>query len=166
MGFRLQVWAVSVAAGLGGCASLDAAKDPGSFCSQEPAVCTVLGVAVVAGATMLLRSGKGDREPVLQAGGGPGRVSDERLKEVMRPIDQLPNGLWRYAFRYRGDPGWFVGVSAQEVLARPELAHAAAIGPHGYLRVDYGALGLRITNEPGMRLAGQQAEAAAVSSGR
>lgn len=63
-------------------------------------------------------------------------ASDVRLKNIIRKVDELPNGLNVYEFEYKGQPGQIHrGVIAQEVKKiMPE-----AIGPTmgGYMTVDY-----------------------------
>jgi hypothetical protein len=62
--------------------------------------------------------------------------SDERLKTDITPVGKNPDGLTVYQYRYKGEPGVFIGVMAQEVAERkPE-----ALGPivDGYMTVDYG----------------------------
>ena len=69
-------------------------------------------------------------------------ASDSRLKEAMVPIMQLDNGIELYRFRYRGDNETYVGVIAQQVARI--VPDAVVRGEDGYLRVDYGRLGLRL----------------------
>lgn len=61
--------------------------------------------------------------------------SDERLKEDIRRVGTLDNGLAVYAYRMKGSPVTQIGVLAQEV----EMAIPAAIIPDasGFLKVDY-----------------------------
>jgi Chaperone of endosialidase len=71
-----------------------------------------------------------------------GVVSDRRLKNRMRQIATLPSGIRLYRFRYRGSKTEYLGVVAQQVS---KIApHTVTRGPDGFLRVDYGALGLKI----------------------
>jgi len=75
---------------------------------------------------------------------GGGRHSDLRLKEDIVPLARLANGIGVYRFRYKGnDRTVYVGVMAQEV--REIVPSAVARGRDGYLRVDYGRLGLEFT---------------------
>jgi len=68
--------------------------------------------------------------------------SDIRLKRDITRIGQLDNGLSLYSFRYLWSDTVYVGVMAQEVaLGMPS---AIVKGDDGYLRVDYGKLGLRM----------------------
>lgn len=69
-------------------------------------------------------------------------VSDIRLKTDIAPVGQLANGLNLYRYRYLWSDTVYVGVMAQEVA---EAYPASVIqGPDGYLRVNYGSLGLRL----------------------
>jgi hypothetical protein len=73
------------------------------------------------------------------SGGVP---SDRRLKNGIRQIATLPSGIRLYRFRYRASKTEYLGVVAQQVS---KIApHAVTRGPDGFLRVDYGALGLKI----------------------
>ena len=69
-------------------------------------------------------------------------VSDIRLKEDVTEVARLASGLGLYRFRYANEQTTHVGVIAQEV---GDLVPEAVIrGNDGYLRVDYGRLGLRM----------------------
>lgn len=89
--------------------------------------------------------------------GNAGNASDIQLKEDIRHLTTLDNGLRIYAFRYRGDPRYFTGVLAQEINANPEFVHAVNRGSHGFLIVDYAKLGLEIQNAKAMRSASNKA---------
>jgi hypothetical protein len=68
--------------------------------------------------------------------------SDLRLKEDIIPLERLGDGLGLYRFRYKWSNQQYVGVMAQEVAkTNPD---AVVCGADGYLRVDYGRLGLRM----------------------
>jgi hypothetical protein len=68
--------------------------------------------------------------------------SDIRLKHDIAPVGQLAGGISLYRYRYLWSDTIHVGVMAHEVAAtRPEAVHR---GRDGYLRVDYGRLGLRL----------------------
>jgi hypothetical protein len=70
-------------------------------------------------------------------------VSDIRLKRDIVEVGQLPDGLHLYRYRYLWSDAVYVGVMAQEVLT---IAPDAVVrGDDGYLRVDYGRLGLQLT---------------------
>ena len=70
-------------------------------------------------------------------------VSDIRLKRDIVEVGQLPDGLHLYRYRYLWSDTVYVGVMAQEVLT---IAPDAVVrGNDGYLRVDYGRLGLQLT---------------------
>jgi hypothetical protein len=70
--------------------------------------------------------------------------SDIRMKENIKQINWMPNGLPVYEFEYKPEfkdqagHGKFVGVMAQEVeMVRPE---AVITNPNGYKMVNYGVL--------------------------
>ena len=68
--------------------------------------------------------------------------SDLRLKEDIIPLELLADGLRLYRFRYKWSNQQYVGVMAQEVAEiNPDTV---VCGADGYLRVDYGRLGLRM----------------------
>jgi len=69
-------------------------------------------------------------------------ASDSRLKEAMVPLKQFDNGIELYLFRYKRDSETYVGVIAQQVARL--VPDAVVRGEDGYLRVDYGRLGLRL----------------------
>ena len=69
-------------------------------------------------------------------------VSDVRLKRDITPLGRLDDGLELYSFRYLWSDTVYVGVMAQEVAAT--MPSAVMMGEDGYLRVDYGKLGLRM----------------------
>lgn len=57
------------------------------------------------------------------------------------PLGRLGNGIGLYRFRYKGDDRTaYVGVMAQEV--QNVMPVAVSRGRDGYLRVDYGRLGI------------------------
>jgi len=68
--------------------------------------------------------------------------SDIRLKRDITRIGQLDNGLSLYSYRYLWSDTVYVGVIAQEVALG--MPNAVVKGDDGYLRVDYGKLGLRM----------------------
>ncbi|MDR3467479.1 MAG: tail fiber domain-containing protein [Xanthobacteraceae bacterium] len=68
--------------------------------------------------------------------------SDIRLKRDIAAVGRLANGLVLYRYRYLWSEQVYVGVMAQEV-ARIDRA-AVVEGADGFLRVDYGRLGLRL----------------------
>ena len=57
-------------------------------------------------------------------------------------LGRLDNGLGLYRFRYLWSDEVFVGVMAQEVAK--VVPEAVAVGPEGYMKVDYGRLGLHM----------------------
>ncbi len=66
--------------------------------------------------------------------------SDRRLKTGIIRVGTHPAGFGLYRFRYLWSEIEHVGVLAQEVLE--VLPHAVICGDDGYLRVNYGALGI------------------------
>lgn len=72
-------------------------------------------------------------------------VSDVRLKRDIVLLGHLDDGLGLYRYRYLWSDTVYVGVMAQEVAGvRPD---AVAFGDDGYLRVDYGKLGLQLRTQ-------------------
>jgi hypothetical protein len=67
--------------------------------------------------------------------------SDIRFKRDITKLTQLNNGLSLYRFRYLWGDTFYVGVIAQEV--EPVVPEAVVRGSDGYLRVNYGRLGLQ-----------------------
>ncbi len=68
--------------------------------------------------------------------------SDIRLKRDIVELTRLDNGIGLYRYRYNWSDQIYVGVMAQEVA---EIVPDAVMqGSDGYLRVDYGKLGLRL----------------------
>jgi hypothetical protein len=68
--------------------------------------------------------------------------SDIRLKRDIVEVDRLDNGVGLYGYRYQWSDQTYVGVMAQEVAQ--VVPDAVMQGGDGYLRVDYGRLGLRL----------------------
>jgi hypothetical protein len=96
--------------------------------------------------------------------GSMGLVSDARLKKDISPVGCLESGVILYSYRYLGDERTFVGVMAQELLAKPEFQHAVVTGADGFYRVNYNALGLEVTNVAAMRAAGARALSIAIAA--
>jgi hypothetical protein len=69
-------------------------------------------------------------------------LSDIRVKRDIVRLARLDDGLGLYRFRYKWSDAVYVGVMAQEVMA--VYPDAVTRGPDGYLRVDYGRLGLHM----------------------
>lgn len=69
------------------------------------------------------------------ASAGIGLFSDRRLKDDIRPVGKLDNGLTVYSYRYKGDVVSQIGLMADEV----EKIHPEAIvdDPSGFKRVRY-----------------------------
>jgi hypothetical protein len=72
----------------------------------------------------------------------PTAISDIRLKRDVVEVDRLDNGVGLYRYRYQWSDQTYVGVMAQEVAQ--VVPDAIMQGGDGYLRVDYGRLGLRL----------------------
>ena len=85
--------------------------------------------------------------------------SDVRLKRDNVLLARLDSGIGLYRYRYVWSDTLYVGVMAQEVMAFvPDAVHLAQ---DGFLRVDYGRLGLRLlTWDEWLRRPGTQALAA------
>lgn len=73
-------------------------------------------------------------------GGGGGRRSDIQLKSDVVLLGVMRNGLGFYRFEYTGSTTTYVGVIAQEVQG--VVPGAVRRGADGYLRVDYGRIGV------------------------
>jgi len=69
-------------------------------------------------------------------------LSDVRLKRDIAPLGRLDDGLELYSFRYLWSDTVYVGVMAQEVAAT--MPSAVVMAQDGYLRVNYGKLGLQM----------------------
>lgn len=70
----------------------------------------------------------------------PPLLSDARLKRDIAQVGRLSNGLRLYRYRYLWSDVEYVGVMAQEV--RLLMPDAVVVGADGFLRVDYGRLGI------------------------
>jgi hypothetical protein len=74
-------------------------------------------------------------------------ASDARLKRDITLVGRLDDGLGLYRYRYLWSDTVYVGVMAQEVaLIHPDAVVRGSLD--GYLRVDYGRLGLRLMTLP------------------
>lgn len=144
---------LAFAVALSGCAT-----SPDVYCRDNPVVCAGIG-AVIVGGVIIAASNSGGGGHKRDNNAPPPAPSDVRLKSDLRPMAQLDNGITVYAFRYRGDPRWFAGVSAQEIRADRRLAHAVVTGADGFYRVDYAALGLELAQGHVMAAAGEAAAA-------
>lgn len=69
-------------------------------------------------------------------GGGLALLSDARIKENLRPVGMLFNGLTVYAFNFPGDEKTRIGLVAQEV--QKLIPEAVTQTEEGLLAVDYG----------------------------
>jgi hypothetical protein len=85
---------------------------------------------------------RGDGNNNQQGGQSSQNSSDIRLKRDIVEVGRLGNGLHLYHFRYNWADQEYVGVMAQEVLK--VVPGAVSRSADGYLRVDYGKLGLRL----------------------
>jgi predicted small secreted protein len=136
--------------------SMDAKAENGSFCEKNPAVCVIAGVVIAGGVVGAVAAA--DRTKT-SAPPPPIVVSDRRLKEDIRPIGGLANGIRLYAFRYRGDDRYFVSPMAQDLLKDARFRDAVSIDSHGFYQVDMSALGLEVVNGAAMHAAGIRAAA-------
>lgn len=69
-------------------------------------------------------------------------ASDINLKQDIFRVGTALNGLPIYSFGYIGQEGTYLGVMAQDVVSHtPE---AVSVGEDGYMRVNYGMLGMRM----------------------
>ena len=91
-------------------------------------------------ALMLSTAGKARAQTASGSGGTTTIKSDRRLKTGIVRVGTHPAGFGVYLFRYLWSDTEHVGVLAQEVL--DVLPHAVVRGADGYLRVNYGLLGL------------------------
>ena len=124
------------------------------YCAQRPAVCVLIGAAIVGGVVAIARDNDSSNRVVAAP---PPAPSDARLKHSVQYVETLENGVRLHAFKYLNDDRYFVGALAQELLQDERFAHAVILGDDGYYRVDHAALGLRMYNEQAMVKAGQQA---------
>jgi hypothetical protein len=74
--------------------------------------------------------------------GVPFVLSDIRLKRDILRVARLNDGISLYRYRYSWSDQLYVGVMAQEVAK--VIPDAVMRGADGYLRVDYGLLGLQL----------------------
>jgi hypothetical protein len=89
------------------------------------------------------QNGQGGQSSGQSSGGSSGpSPSDIRLKRDIIEVARLDNGLHLYRFRYNWADQEYVGVMAQEV--EKVMPGAVSRGADGYLRVDYGQLGIRM----------------------
>jgi Chaperone of endosialidase len=75
--------------------------------------------------------------------------SDRRLKQNVKRVGALPNGLPLYSFRYKWGGPTFIGVMAQDVLR--VMPDAVVTDPEGFYRVKYEMLGTRMMTLPEWR---------------
>ena len=137
---------------LSGCDGLPQTSGMSAYCEENPAVCILVGAVIAGGAVAAISASHRHSTPA-----APPALSDSRLKADLQQVGALPNGLPLYAYHYKGDDRVFVGVIAQEVLARSDLRQAVHQGADGFYRVDYEAIGARLINPVAMQIAGEQA---------
>jgi hypothetical protein len=124
-----------VAAVAGGFAACLWAPSPAGEAADT--CCTVPFAEVDDAATVAARA---------KAGTGPpsGFVADRQLQSDLAVIGKLENGLNIYSFRYLWDDTVWVGLVADDLLARDDTKSAVLTLSNGIRGIDYGALGLRI----------------------
>jgi len=88
---------------------------------------------------------------------GEALESDVRLKRDIEHLANRCDGLPIYAFKYLWDDKVHVGVMAQDLLRNELWQPAVLTGTNGYLVVDYGSLGLRMTTLDEWRARGMAA---------
>ena len=76
-------------------------------------------------------------------GGGDANASDIRLKTNIEQVGVAANGLPLYHFRYFWSDIVYQGVMAQDVLK--VFPEAVETMPSGFMAVNYGALGMKMT---------------------
>ena len=108
-------------------------------CAQ-PQTCVVVGAEVDDEATIAARA---------RVGTGPaaGIASDRRIKNDIKELGRLVNGIKIYSFKYIWEDKVRVGVIAQDLLERPDTKDAVLTLANGLLGVDYTAIGLRMATE-------------------
>ena len=139
--FRKLSVVMMIAVFLTGCQFDGKYQSVSEYCEEKPAICVLIG-AMIAGGVVALVNDSRNNEGNNQATVLPG--SDLRLKENVRWLETLDNGIRLHAFPYRGDDRIFVGVLAQDVLAMPQFADAVVMHDSGYLTVNYSKLRLRV----------------------
>lgn len=81
-------------------------------------------------------------EAAAASGNSSINLSDQRLKKDVTRIATHPAGFGVYRFKYLWSDLEHTGVLAQEVL--DIVPTAVSRGEHGFLQVDYAALGMRM----------------------
>ena len=105
--------------------------------------------ALTAPAVALLLSVESKRANATPPAPSGGLISDRRLKQDVKRVGALPNGLPLYSFRYKWGGPTFVGLMAQDVLR--VMPDAVRTDPEGFYRVDYALLGTRMMALPEWR---------------
>ena len=119
------------------------ATAPGAEHDGVPWGWVAAGVVAAVVVVAIVASGGGGGCSTDQGIGAP-VCSDERLKQDIKHVDTLPNGLQLYSFHYWNDDRTFVSVMAQDLLKDERFSHAVIEGDSGYYMVNLGALGLGI----------------------
>ena len=117
---------------ISGCTKTATWSDIRAYCAEKPAICALIGAAIVGGAVAASRHWDDDDDPAPAPA-----VSDIRLKHAIKHVETLDNGIRLHAFKYKNDDRYFVGVLAQELLDDTRFSDAAMMGTDGYYRVDY-----------------------------
>lgn len=106
----------------------------------EPQNCRIPGAETDDAATIQARSIPG-------TGPKTGVASDRRLKQEIKKIGSLPNGLPVYSFRFQWEERVRVGLVAQDLLEHSEGRQAVLTMSNGLYGIDYASLGLRMATE-------------------
>lgn len=72
--------------------------------------------------------------------------SDSRLKEDIKHLTTLSNGVRLYSFRYLWEETIYVGVMAQDLLNQTHTIQAVIKTNRGYYQVNYQKLGLKMAS--------------------
>jgi hypothetical protein len=102
--------------------------------------------ALTAPAVALLLSAENRRTQAQALSGTDAVTSDRRLKQNVKRVGALPNGLPLCSFRYKWGGPTFVGVMAQDVLR--VIPEAVVTDSEGFYRVKYELLGIRMMTLP------------------
>jgi hypothetical protein len=79
-------------------------------------------------------------------GSSPGSAySDARLKQNIKLIDTLDDGLKIYSFNYAWSDIQWVGVIAQDLLEHTQFSHAVKLESNGFYSVDYNQINFEMT---------------------
>lgn len=126
-----------------------------AYCRDFVLQCMVIGAVASVGlvfmATTLLSAGQ-HHQPYHHH-----YTSDRRLKEGIRHLYTLQQGVRVYSFRYIGDSRQFTGLMAQDLLEDERFRGAVGKDANGFYFIDYEALGLEIRGAEEMLRAGARA---------